>query len=122
MMLSQIAEMVDQDREFVFETTLAALGYSQKIPIWRAKGYVVHLVYLRLPSVEHSIERVGKRVAAGGHSIPEETIRQRFDKSLKYLDEVYKPIVDEWYIWDSLEGDFNLAEAWDDGKETHLRR
>ncbi len=22
--------------------------------------------------------------------------------------------IDEWYVWDSLEGEFRLAEAWDD--------
>jgi len=67
-----------------------------------------------LPSPEKSIERVRRRVAAGGHDVPEATIRQRFTKSLEYLEQLYKPIVDEWYIWDSLKGDFQLAEAWDD--------
>ena len=57
---------------------------------------------------------VRRRVAAGGHDIPDATIRERFSKSLNYLNELYKPIVDEWYIWNSLEGDFQLAEAWDD--------
>jgi hypothetical protein len=27
---------------------------------------------------------------------------------------LYKPLVDEWYIWDSLEGSFQPAEKWDD--------
>jgi predicted ABC-type ATPase len=57
---------------------------------------------------------VRRRVAAGGHGIPEETIRRRFGRSLEYLGTRYKPIVDEWYVWDSLEGEFRLAEAWDD--------
>jgi len=26
----------------------------------------------------------------------------------------YKPLVDEWYVWDSLEGSFQPAEKWDD--------
>jgi predicted ABC-type ATPase len=51
-------------------------------------------------------------VAAGGHDIPEGVIRRRFAKSLNYLETRYKPIVDEWYVWDSLEGSFTLAEAW----------
>jgi predicted ABC-type ATPase len=41
-------------------------------------------------------------------------IRRRFARSLSYLDLVYKQIVDEWYVWDSQEGDFTLAECWDD--------
>jgi predicted ABC-type ATPase len=64
--------------------------------------------------VESSIDRVRRRVAAGGHDVPEPCIRQRFAKSAEYLESRYKPIVDEWYIWDSLEGEFRLAETWDD--------
>jgi hypothetical protein len=33
---------------------------------------------------------------------------------LVYLETLYKSIVDEWYIWDSLEGEFRWAEAWND--------
>ena len=53
-------------------------------------------------------------MARGGHNIPEATIRRRFRMSLEYLEKLYKPIVDEWYVWNSLEGDFELAQAWDD--------
>jgi predicted ABC-type ATPase len=100
--------------EFMFETTLASLSYAQKIPTWRKAGYSVALIYLRLPSIEASIERVRRRVEAGGHNIPEAVIRKRFAKSREYFETLYKPIVDEWYVWDSLEGDFQLTEAWDD--------
>jgi predicted ABC-type ATPase len=72
----------------------------------------VSLIYLRLPSVETSIVRVARRVEAGGHGIPEETIRRRFDKSIAYFENTYKSIVDEWYIWDSREGAFVVAESW----------
>jgi len=57
------------------------------------------------------MRRVRRRVAAGGHDIPEEIIRRRFDKSALYFEKLYKSIVDRWYIWDSVEGDFVLAES-----------
>ena len=113
-MLSRINTLADARIEFMFETTLASLSYARKIPRWQAQAYTVALIYLRLPSVELSIDRVRRRVAAGGHSVPEEIVRQRFAKSVDYLESLYKPLVDEWYIWDSLEGEFRLAEAWDD--------
>jgi predicted ABC-type ATPase len=113
-MLARMASLVVSNTEFMFETTLASLSYARKIPGWQARGYTVALIYLRLPSVEMSIERVRRRVTAGGHSISEPIIRQRFAKSTAYLESHYKPVVDEWYIWDSLEGQFRLAEAWDD--------
>jgi predicted ABC-type ATPase len=111
-MLDQIDAFINAGADFVIETTLASLTYATKIPAWRNAGYRVILFYLRLPSVEASIGRVKRRVAAGGHDIPEDVIRRRFAKSLNYLDRRYKPIVDEWYVWDSLEGSFTLAEAW----------
>jgi hypothetical protein len=69
------------------------------------------LIYLRLTSVEMSLKRVRQRVEAGGHGIPEDVIRRRFAKSADYLETIYKSIVDEWYIWDSLEGEFRRAES-----------
>lgn len=98
MMLRRTDELVEAGADFVVETTLANLGYAQKIPVWRRLGYVVSLAYLRLESVEDAIARVRKRVAAGGHGIPEDTIRRRFGRSLKYFETIYRPTVDEWYI------------------------
>jgi predicted ABC-type ATPase len=110
-MLARIDALVHAGTSFMFETTLASLGYARKIPAWQARRYTIALIYLRLPSVDMSIERVRRRVAAGGHGIPETIIRQRFARSAAYLESHYKPIVNEWYVWDSLEGEFQLAEA-----------
>lgn len=110
-MIQEIDRLVAARAEFMFETTLATLMYATRIREWRATGYYVGLVYLRLPNVETSIARVERRVQAGGHAINEETIRRRFPRSLECLEQRYKQLVDEWYIYDSLEGDFRLAET-----------
>jgi predicted ABC-type ATPase len=94
------------------------LTYAQKIPDWRKRGYLVSLVYPRLETVEDSIARVRKRIAAGGHGIPEDTIRRRFGRSRNYFEAIYRPIVDEWYIWASQEGRFVLIESWDGRHDT----
>jgi predicted ABC-type ATPase len=109
-MLQRIDELVTHRADFMFETTLATLLYARRIRLWRDIGYSVVLVYLRLRTVEHSIARVRSRVEAGGHGIPEETIRRRFAKGLFCLRKIYLPIVDEWYIWDSPEGEFEMVE------------
>jgi predicted ABC-type ATPase len=88
LMLRRVDELVRANADFAIETTLATLTYAQKIPMWRRRGYVVELVYLRLGSVEDSINRVRRRMAAGGHGIPEETVRRRFGKSLAYFETV----------------------------------
>jgi predicted ABC-type ATPase len=112
-MLDRIDELAKNGTDFAFETTLATLTYARKIPLWQRAGYVVALIYLRLPNAEASVERVRRRVDAGGHSIPEEVIRRRFDRSNACLEKIYKPTVDEWYVWDSQEGTFVQKERWD---------
>jgi predicted ABC-type ATPase len=71
-----------------------------RIPKWQAAGYHVALYFLSLPSVELAIERVKRRVQLGGHNIPEDAIRRRFDRGLMNLPR-YQAIVDEWQIWDT---------------------
>jgi predicted ABC-type ATPase len=116
--LTTANELIEAAADFVVETTLANLTYAQKIPDWRRRGYRVSLVYVRLESIEDSIARVRKRVAAGGHDIPENTIRRRFGRSKIYFETIYRPIVDEWYIWESHQGAFALINSWDGRHET----
>jgi len=46
------------------------------------------LVFFSLPSAEFAMARVAARVAAGGHNIPEPTIRRRFKSSGGFKFEV----------------------------------
>jgi predicted ABC-type ATPase len=112
-MLRRIDVCIDAGLDLLLETTLATLSYANRVPSWQRAGCRVALIYLRLPSVEMSIARVRRRVAQGGHGVPEDVLRKRFSKSLDYLERRYKPVVDEWYVWDSLEGRFQAAERWD---------
>lgn len=113
-MLIRIEGLVSTRTEFMFETTLASLTYATKIPRWQQSGYHISLIYLKLPSADAAVKRVRGRVLAGGHDIPEHVIRQRFTRSLEYLDRIYKPLVDDWTVWESLEGNFRIAQTWYD--------
>jgi predicted ABC-type ATPase len=61
----------------------------------------VTLLFLSLPSADVAVARVAERVRQGGHGIPEDTIRRRFDAGLHNLQHAYKPIVDAWMLYDS---------------------
>lgn len=41
------------------------------------------------------------RVAAGGHNIPESTIRRRYEAGIHNLFELYIPISDYWMVTDN---------------------
>lgn len=97
LMLTRIYQLVAAHESFAFETTLGARSYAQMIPRWRLAGYRV----VRLPSVEMAIDRVAARVKQGGHRIPETTIRRRFDRGVTNLRELYRPAVNETYIYEA---------------------
>lgn len=100
-MLEQIHEHVRKGESFAFETTLSGRIYLRLIPVWQAQGYVVKLFFLQLPSPEMAVARVRQRVAAGGHNVPEDVIRRRFDAGLQHFEKRYKPLVDEWVLYDN---------------------
>ena len=101
LMLKEIFEHARRGESFSFETTLSGRGYARHIPEWRERGFMVKLFFLRLRSPDLAIARVQQRVKAGGHDVPEETIRRRFASGLRNLEEIYKPIVDEWAVFDN---------------------
>lgn len=101
LVLERLEALVAARADFVLETTLATRSHAVRIRDWKAAGYRIDLIYLRLPSVEASIARVAHRVERGGHGIPEATLRRRFPLSLDYLETVYKPLVDSWKIFQS---------------------
>lgn len=109
LMLQRLENLLAQRADIVLETTLSSRLYARRIPGWKAMGYEVALIYLRLPDVEASIARVAHRVRLGGHGVPEADLRRRFGRSLANL-ETYKALADMWEVWDSRDGTPVLAE------------
>ena len=101
LMLEEIDKLVAEGRSFAFETTLAGRRYLRRIDRWRRMGYRVMLVFLSLPSPEDAVARVQRRVEQGGHNIPEDVIRRRFDAGLKNFWGAYAARVDQWILYDN---------------------
>jgi predicted ABC-type ATPase len=72
-----IAERLD----FAFETTLGGNTLAALLAQAADKGAEVHVLYIGLASPELHLARVRARVRAGGHDIPEEHIRRRYEHS-----------------------------------------
>ena len=101
LMVQLIAEHVARGDSFAFETTLADKSYARHIPNWQAAGYHVSLVFLALSSPEIAIQRVGERVAQGGHFVPDTIVRRRFQAGKGNFEAVYKRLVNAWAIYDN---------------------
>lgn len=101
LMLKRLQGLVKAGIDFAFETTLAARTYVSFLQECKHRGYTINLIYFWLPSPELAVERVKQRVASGGHSIPEATIRRRYERGRRNLLELYLPLCDEWMIFDN---------------------
>ncbi len=65
----------------VVETTLSGHGALRLMDEARAAGYRIELHYVSAGSVEQTLDRISNRVALGGHNVPEDDVRRRFDRS-----------------------------------------
>jgi predicted ABC-type ATPase len=111
-MLQQMKRFARAGKDFAFETTLASRSFAPWLVRLRRQAYLVHFVYLWLPSQELAVKRVAERVRLGGHGIPEGVIRRRYDRSLNNFFRLYRPIADSWLIIDNSQVPPNKTIAW----------
>jgi predicted ABC-type ATPase len=107
-MLKRINELINEDENFAFETTLSTKSYRNKILLAKEKGFTVTLLFFWLQNVELAKERVRIRVIEGGHNIDSQTIERRYYKGIENLFNIYLPIVDGALILDNSEGKHEL--------------
>jgi predicted ABC-type ATPase len=100
-MLSRLHEMAEAGLSFAFETTLSSRSFAPWIEKLVRRGYGFHLVFLFLPSPEVAVMRVRKRVKHGGHSVPEATVRRRWDRGLRNFFQLYRPLATTWRVYDN---------------------
>ncbi len=101
LMLAEIDRHAAAGHSFAFETTLAGHTYARRIPRWRAGGFTVKLIFLSLANVDEAIARVAMRVRQGGHDVPREVIRRRFDSGMRNFLETYRKLVNYWQWFDN---------------------
>jgi len=77
-----LLERAIRDRlDFAFETTLGGATITRLLEQAAESGTDIFIWYVGLATPELHIERVTARVERGGHPIPEEDIRRRWDHS-----------------------------------------
>ena len=116
LMLLKINYLFRRHEDFSIETTLATRSLKKMVKYAQSEGYEVTVLYFWLNSPDLAVERVKARVAAGGHNIPEPTIRRRYVVGLHYFFNDYIPIADRWILADNSEIPFKvIAEGRRDG-------
>lgn len=67
----------------------------------------IEIVFIFVESPEVSIARIKERVKKGGHFVPDEDVRRRFDRGKKNFWQIYKNLADSWSLFYNSEGSFN---------------
>ena len=115
LMLIRIRYLFSKKEDFSIETTLATRSLLKMIREAQAEGYFVTLMYFWLNSPDLAVARVKARVEAGGHNIPEETVRRRYRVGIKYFFRDYAPLCDRWILADNSQVPFRvIAEGYKD--------
>ena len=107
-MLMKIRYLLKKQKDFAIETTLATRTLLKTVKMAQEAGYTVTLLYFWLNSPELAIERVRARVEAGGHNIPEATIRRRYSVGIYYFFNTYAPICERWILADNSQVPFRV--------------
>jgi predicted ABC-type ATPase len=100
-MLRRLNELAEAEADFAYETTLSTKSFVRQLNILRAHGYEFTLIFLWLRNVDLALMRVAERVSRGGHDIPSDTIRRRYEKGLQNFFRLYLPIADNWFFYDN---------------------
>lgn len=109
LMLERLRTLASSGSDFAFETTLATRSFVPSLQQCQDWGYTICLLYFWLRSCDLAVERVRARVASGGHSIPKEVIRRRYERGRRNFVELYLPLCNEWMVLDNSELDYQLV-------------
>ena len=108
-MLMRIRYLLQRKEDFGIETTLATRSLLNTVRAAQAEGYYMTVLYFWLNSPDLAVKRVKARVAAGGHNIPEETVRRRYRVGINYFFNDYAPICDRWILADNSQVPFKVV-------------
>lgn len=108
--LKRLVEVERNRQSFALETTLSSSTYAPRIERWRQAGYHVVLHFIEVPSADFAVQRVARRVAAGGHDIPDGDVRRRFLRGRQLFFTLYQSLVSEYFHWMSDDNGLRLVE------------
>jgi len=94
--------LLNNHRNFTFETVLSTNRNLHLLQKAKEQGYKVHCIYVLTCDENINVARVKSRYAAGGHDVPEDKIRKRYHRALDLIPELIK-ICDNIIIYDNSE-------------------
>jgi predicted ABC-type ATPase len=104
LVLHRLAELIETRPSFTYETTLSS---HQSVKLLRDAadvGYQTTLIFVALANPDLHVLRVAQRVSTGGHHIPQDAIRRRYDIAFENLSRCVSVSESTWIFDNSAEG------------------
>ena len=99
--------MIVDRKDFTFETVLSTNRNLLLLQRAKEKGYFIRGIYILTCNADINVARVNAREALGGHGVPEEKIRSRYDKALALIPK-FVEICDILHIYDNTQEPFRI--------------
>ena len=100
-------KMIEERRDFTFETVLSTERNLLLLRKAKAQGYFVRGIYVLTANADINVARVSARQALGGHGVPEDKIRARYSKALDLIPKLVE-VCDILHIYDNTVEPFRI--------------
>jgi len=98
--LAELDRLAKAQVSFAFETTLSGLGHLARLKRWKAVGFQIEILFLRLNSPGLALRRVASRVRQGGHDVPRADVLRRYKRGLRNFP-AYRAVANAWAVYDN---------------------
>lgn len=96
--MRSVGDTIASKRSCVVESTLSGRSFRNRMLEACKRGYEITIVFVFVDSVDVCVARVAERVRKGGHDVPEEDIRRRYDRSIRNFWTLYRELADSWVV------------------------
>ena len=100
-------KMLSEKKDFTFETVLSTERNLLLLRRAKEAGYFLRCIYVLTADADVNVTRVNVREALGGHGVPEEKIRSRYDKALVLIPQLVE-VCDIVHIYDNTKEPFRI--------------
>lgn len=98
---------LERKTDFTFETVLSTDRNLLFLERAKAQGYFVRGIYVLTANPDINIARIHAREAMGGHGVPEQKVRSRYEKALRLIPRLVN-VCDVLHIYDNTQEPFRI--------------
>lgn len=98
---------LDEYKDFTFETVLSTRRNIDLLIKAKQNGYFIRCIYVITSSSDINVLRVKIRKSKGGHDVPEDKIRARYDRCLELIPELIQ-VCDVFHLYDNTKEPFRI--------------